>query len=348
MPTPSPQSPFSADWRQQLAQAIREPRTLLQRLQLPMTLLPSAESAARLFPLRVPKPWLARIRPGDPDDPLLRQVLPLQAEHEQPPGFTADPVGDGAAEAGPGLLHKYHGRVLLITTGACAIHCRYCFRRHFPYAESQAGREGWAGALRWLDRHPEVDEVILSGGDPLTLSDRRLALLTEALRARPQVGRLRLHTRLPIVLPDRITEALIGLLDGPWEVVWVIHSNHAQELDESVATALSRLQAAGHWLLNQAVLLRRVNDDVDALEALSRRLFRLGVLPYYLHLLDRVQGAAHFEVAEPRARALMADLAGRLPGYLLPRLVREEPGEPAKTGIAPLADPSCNINDSRP
>lgn len=327
---------------------MRDPRELLQRLDLPMTLLPAAESAARLFPLRVPEPWLARIRPGDPDDPLLRQVLPLAAEHETPAGFTADPVGDAAAEANPGLLHKYHGRVLLITTGACAIHCRYCFRRHFPYTESQAGRDDWRATLAWLDAHPEVDEVILSGGDPLTLSDRRLATLTEALAQRPQVRRLRLHTRLPVVLPDRITPGLMALLKGPWEVVWVIHSNHAQELDSTVAGALARLREAGHWLLNQTVLLRRINDDADTLAALSRQLFQLGVLPYYLHLLDRVQGAAHFEVTELRARALAAELAARLPGYLVPRLVREEAGEPAKTPVTPLAGSSCNINDSRP
>ena len=338
MPTPSPQPQTPPDWRRQLAQAERDPRALLHRLELPLSLLPAAESAARLFPLRAPEPWIRRIRRGDPHDPLLLQVLPLYAEHDTPAGFSTDPVGDGPAQSGAGILHKYHGRVLMITTGACAIHCRYCFRRHFPYSESQAGRNDWGDSLAWLDAHPEVDEVILSGGDPLTLSDRRLASLTRALRQRPQVRRLRLHTRLPVVLPDRVTPELLELLDGPWEVVWVIHSNHARELDEAVAAALGRLRAAGHWLLNQAVLLRRVNDSADALEALSRRLFQVGVLPYYLHLLDRVQGAAHFEVPEARGQALAAELAARLPGYLVPRLAREEAGEPAKTLVAPAPE----------
>lgn len=321
-------------WQRQLADAIRQPEVLIQRLGLPMALLPAARRAGRLFPLRVPEGFAARMRPGDPDDPLLRQVLPLDAEFDDAPGFVDDPVADADALMAGGVLHKYHGRALLVATGACAVHCRYCFRRHYPYAEASAGADRWQGALDYLRRHQEINEVILSGGDPLTLSDRRLAALAESLAGIDHLTRLRIHSRLPVVLPERIEASLIAWLTGNrLKPVMVIHANHANEIDRAVADAVARLRGRGVPVFNQAVLMRGVNASADALVALSERLFEADVQPYYLHLLDRVRGAAHFEVSEETALALHAEMAARLPGYLVPRLAREEPGAPAKTWL---------------
>jgi len=314
---------------------IRDPAELLERLQLDPALLPAARRAAELFPLRVPLEFVQRMRPGDPDDPLLRQVLPLGAELEDTAGFAADPVGDGAAMTGGGVLHKYRGRALLIATGACAVHCRYCFRRHFPYADANASADRWQSALAYLRNRIDIAEVILSGGDPLSLSNRRLQGLVDELAAIPHLQRLRVHTRLPIMDPARIDDGLLAWLTGSrLTPVMVIHANHANEIDADVSAALGRLREAGVTLLNQAVLMRGINDAADALAALSEKLFAAGVLPYYLHLLDRVQGAAHFAVPEAEALALHAELAARLPGYLLPQLVREEAGEAGKTRVA--------------
>lgn len=289
--------------------------------------------AASRFPLRVPLAYLGRMRPGDAADPLLRQVLPLAEEDRKAPGFTRDPVGDLAAATTPGLLRKYAGRALLVVTGACPVHCRYCFRRHFPYAE-HAGRAAWEGALAELAQDRSIREVILSGGDPLTVSDERLGALVRRIAAIPHVRRLRLHTRTPVVLPSRVQEALLTwLADCPLSTAIVLHANHPAELDDAVASAVRRLAATGATLLNQAVLLRGVNDDADVLAALSERLFEVGVLPYYLHQLDRVAGAAHFEVEDARARALVAEIRDRLPGYLVPRLVREQAGAVSKVPL---------------
>jgi EF-P beta-lysylation protein EpmB len=323
-------------WRQLLADAITDPAELLHAAGLSAEWLPGAQSAARLFPLRVPRGYAARMRRGDAHDPLLRQVLPLAREQEAVPGFVADPVGDAPARRAPGLLQKYHGRALLITTGACAVHCRYCFRRHYPYHEDALGTARFTEVMNWLRAHPEVDEIILSGGDPLSLSDARLADWARELADLPQLKRLRLHTRLPVVLPERVDDALLRWLSScRLRPVMVIHANHAQELDASVAAALARLRAAGVSLLNQSVLLAGVNDSLSALEALSTRLFECGVLPYYLHLLDPVAGAAHFALSDSRARELHASLHACLPGYLVPRLVREDPGAAGKTLLAP-------------
>jgi EF-P beta-lysylation protein EpmB len=274
------------------------------------------------------------MRHGDPDDPLLRQVLPLQEEEQLLPGFSLDAVGDAAARGGAGILHKYEGRALLITTGSCAVHCRYCFRRHFPYAGENAGADRWAAALDYLRADPSIHEVLLSGGDPLSLSTARLRELGEGLLTIPHLRRLRLHTRLPVVLPDRVDEEFCDWLAAlPWPVCVVLHANHPNEIDDDVAEACTRLRATGAVLLNQAVLLRGVNDRVETLAGLSETLFAAGVLPYYLHQLDRVQGAAHFEVPDDDARDLHAALAARLPGYLVPRLVREIAGERGKTPL---------------
>jgi len=318
-------------WQLQLAQVVTEPGELLGLLGLGEEWRAAAEAAARAFPLRVPRGFVARMRYGDPNDPLLRQVLPLAAELEPVSGFSCDPVGDHAALIAPGVLHKYQGRVLLTATGACAVHCRYCFRRHFPYEQANASADGWQGALAAIAADSSITEVILSGGDPLTLSDRRLTDFIQQLARLPHVSRLRLHSRLPVVLPARITPSLCDLLAATrLRIVMVIHANHAQELDASVREACARLSDCGFLLLNQSVLLRGVNDNVEALAELSEALFAARVLPYYLHQLDRVQGAAHFEVSDERALALRAQLNARLPGYLMPRLVKETAGAPAK------------------
>ena len=291
-------------------------------------------SPRREFPLRVPRGFVARMRRNDPRDPLLLQVLPQAREYADVPGFTGDPVEEiGLADHG--IVRKYAGRALLIASGACPIHCRYCFRREFPYQEQLAPRAACAGAVAALKRMPDVTEVILSGGDPLSLGNRRIGVLLDALAGLGSVRRLRIHTRFPIVLPERVDAGLVGLLErSPLATAIVVHANHANELDDSVAQALAALRGAGASLLNQAVLLAGVNDDADTLAALCERLFDCAVLPYYLHLLDPVAGAAHFDVDEARARALHAELTARLPGYLVPRLVREIPGRARKTTVA--------------
>ncbi len=337
---PPPSSPVPA-WQRALAEAITDPAELLELLDLPPSLVPGGgagvERGASLFPLRVPRGYAVRMRPGDPADPLLLQVLPVGHEAEDVPGFTTDPLVERCASPRPGLLHKYRGRVLLVVTGACAVHCRYCFRRHFPYVDRQMGRSGRSGLLDVLARDPSVREVILSGGDPLTVGDDRLEALVRDLEAIPHVERLRIHTRNPVVLPERIDERLLAWLGATrLETVVVVHANHAREIDASVREAFARLRGAGATLLNQSVLLKGVNDSVDALAELSESLFDAGALPYYLHLLDRVAGAAHFDLPEERARRLAGELAARLPGYLVPRLVREVPGAPAKVPVPPI------------
>lgn len=318
-------------WQQELARAVRDPAELIRRLDLSPALIEPARRASRHFPLRVPRGFIARMEIGNAEDPLLRQVLPLSAELRPVSGFSTDPVGDLGASHGNGILHKYHGRVLLITTGACAVNCRYCFRRHFPYAQANASVEQWQPALRYIARRSEIEEVILSGGDPLTLTDRRLAQLVAYLADIPHVRRLRVHSRLPIVLPERVTDELLDwLTNNRLLAVMVVHANHANELDDTVARAVRRLREAGVTVLNQTVLLRGVNDSAATLAMLNRRLFDSGILPYYLHLLDRVQGAGHFEITESRARQLYRQMAAELPGYLTPRLVRESEGAPGK------------------
>lgn len=323
-----------AAWQQALVNAVRDPAVLLERLALPAELLPAARRAAKLFPLLVPESYLARMTPGDLHDPLLRQVLPLDAEEELSEGFTTDAVGDDAALRAPGLLQKYSGRALLVTTGVCAVHCRYCFRRHYPYAESPQQLDDWQPALQALAADDSIHEVLLSGGDPLAMTDARLFALISELEKIPHLRRLRIHTRLPIVLPERITNSLLSRLQESRLTTWmVIHANHAQELTGECATAIQQITSWGISTLNQAVLLRGVNDSIEALNALCERLIDLGVMPYYLHQLDRVTGTAHFEVPEATGRELIAQLRQRLPGYAVPQYVREIPGEPHKTPL---------------
>lgn len=332
-PTPVPALP-GGDWKRLWRDAIRDPRELLALLGLEGRDLGLSAEAAELFPLRVPRGFVARMRHGDPHDPLLRQILPLDEELRPMPGFSLDAVGDAAAKAATGVIHKYRGRALLIATGSCAVHCRYCFRRHFPYAEETAAAGQWREAVDAIRIDDGIDEVILSGGDPLSLTTPKLAELTAQLATIPHLRRMRIHTRLPVVLPERIDSEFTDWLRAlPWPTVVVIHANHANEFDASVDAALMRLRDAGATVLNQAVLLRGVNDSVDALVALSERGFAAGALPYYLHQLDRVQGAAHFEVGDDRARSLHKAMIGRLSGYLVPKLVREVAGDDSKRAI---------------
>jgi EF-P beta-lysylation protein EpmB len=326
---------FVAGWQRELAAAIRDPAELLKLLELDRPeLLEPARAAARLFPLRVTRSFLGRMRKGDPADPLLQQVLPLAAELETVPGFIADPVGDLAALRAPGLLHKYHGRALLISTGACAIHCRYCFRRAYPYDSAGFKPGYWEEIRSALLEDPSLREVILSGGDPLMLSNDKLQQVLELLAEIPHIRRVRIHSRLPVVLPGRVDTGLIEALKHPrFSFVHVIHCNHANEIDRDVAAAVSRLHSTGAPVLNQAVLLKGINDSAATLAGLSEKLIEIGVMPYYLHLLDRVQGAHHFETDEQKAVDLIKNMQQRLPGYMVPKLVKEEQGAPGKTTI---------------
>lgn len=332
-----PATPLAAQpesWQAEWRASFTDPSALLASLDLGSLAKRVIHPGRSDFPMRVPRPFAARMRRGDPTDPLLRQVLPLDDELRPMPGFVDDAVGDLAARDAPGVIRKYQGRALLITTGSCAVNCRYCFRRHFPYAEENAAAGRWQDAIAWLQSQKDVSEVILSGGDPLSLRTERLVELTAGLSAIPHLRRLRIHTRLPIVLPSRVDRALTAWLGAlPWPVVVVIHANHANEFDAAVDTALAHLGRSGAVLLNQSVLLAGVNDSVEALVDLSERAFEAGVLPYYLHALDPVRGAAHFDVPDPVARTLVGAVRDRLPGFLVPRLVREVPGAASKTPL---------------
>jgi EF-P beta-lysylation protein EpmB len=322
-------------WRDELRLAVRNAAQLIAALDLPPEFVGPAETAARSFPVFAPWTYIGRMAKGNAADPLLRQVLPLGEEIAEQPGFVADPVGDEGATLSAGLLQKYSGRALLVTTGACAIHCRYCFRRHFPYSESPRSVDDWQPAIDRIAADSTIDEVLLSGGDPLTLVDVHLAELAKRIAAIPHVNRLRVHTRLPIVIPQRVTAELIDWLRGTrLAPLMVVHANHPQEIDDATAAALSRLVDAGIPVLNQAVLLRGVNDNAEALIGLSRRLVDLRVMPYYLHQLDRVAGAAHFEVPISRGLELIDDLRRALPGYAVPRYVQEIPGKEHKRVLA--------------
>lgn len=322
------------DWRADLRASIRDLPSLCRRLDLDPALIAKGARAASSLPLRAPQAWLDRIERGNPEDPLLRQILPTVEETRSPPNFGPDPVGDRAAEHPPGLLCKYSGRALLLVTGACAIHCRYCFRRCFGFGASMNHRARATSALQHIASRPDIHEVILSGGDPLLLNDRSLEGLLRALDRISHLKRIRLHSRIPIALPSRIAPEFCKLLShGRLPRVLVVQTNHPRELDEATATALRRLRTAGITLLNQSVLLRGVNDAPEVLHQLSEGLFAQGVMPYYLHRLDRVGGAAHFDLPLPDCLGLTEALRARLPGYLMPKLVAEEAGAASKTPL---------------
>jgi EF-P beta-lysylation protein EpmB len=323
---------FQRACEQILAKAYRSPQALCERLEIPADQYESVLDHNSDFPLLAPEPYVAQMRPGDMSDPLLRQVLPLATEGAAMAGFVKDPLLEQDSNIQPGIIHKYQGRVLLITTTGCAINCRYCFRRHFSYSDNRLGRRDWQTALDYLRQHPDISEVILSGGDPLMLQDDHLSDLIDQIESIPTMSRLRIHTRLPIVIPQRLTPRLIERLsDTRLHTLMVMHTNHANEISDLLAEYLAPVRAAGICLMNQSVLLKGVNDEADALIQLSERLFEVGILPYYLHLLDKVAGAGHFCTSEQDAIALFQQLQQCLPGYLVPRLAKEEPDKASKT-----------------
>lgn len=320
-------------WQKNLAEGFSSATELLSFLNLPISL--ASNLAEKQFKTRVPRSFVSRMQPGNPADPLLLQVLAVEEELETTEGFGLDPLAEETANHLPGLIHKYHGRVLLTVVGACAVNCRYCFRRHFPYQKNNPGRAGWQPVLDYIANDPDIHEVILSGGDPLLATDTVLEPLLKQLAAIPHLHTLRFHTRIPVVLPERINKQFINLIaENRLHKVIVLHSNHSQELDSSVFRACEALRGVGCYLLNQSVLLARVNDNAHILAELSERLFACGVLPYYLHLLDKVQGAAHFDTSVEHAQVIFQELQSLLPGYLVPRLVREEAGKKNKTLLA--------------
>ena len=320
-------------WQQQMKSAIRDLAVLRKTLELPEDL--TGKSAESTFAVFAPLPFVRRMEPRNPTDPLLLQLLPTRLEDTSPSHFTSDPLAESDAVLGPGVLKKYTGRALFIVTGACAIHCRYCFRREFPYSSNSMLGAGWDEAVATIAADDSIEEVIFSGGDPLTVVDDRLKVLIDRLEEIPHVQRLRIHSRLPIMIPDRVTDELAGMLKATrLEVVVVIHANHANELDDDVAAAVARLKTTGATLLNQSVLLAGVNNDASTLIELSKRLLSIGVLPYYLHQLDQVIGTSHFEVSVDRGKEIIETMRASLPGFAVPRYVQETPGEPNKTVLA--------------
>lgn len=323
-----------SDWKQALKNALTDPLELLEILCLKSDTLPSSLKAALSFPLRVPREFISRIEKGNPTDPLLLQILPLGAEILEVPGFTNDPLEEAHHNPLPGLLHKYQGRVLLITTSVCAVHCRYCFRRNFPYEDQYPSKASSLKILNYIQQDQSIREVIFSGGDPLSQTDSSLDYLLSGLKAIPHLETLRFHSRIPVVLPQRIDTDFVRLFKSvSFNKVMVIHVNHANELNSAVYKALQALKESGFTLLNQSVLLKGINDDLNAQVALQKKLFSYGVLPYYLHLLDRARGTAHFEVSREAAQRLHTEMTLALPGYLVPRLVSEIPGKGSKTLI---------------
>lgn len=323
------------NWQSQLSDLITDPLELLNLLELSTNqLLSGAILASEKFKLRVPRAFVGKMNAKDPLDPLLLQVLPHHLELEEHPEFVTDPLGEEAANQLPGVLHKYKSRFLLTLTGACAVHCRYCFRRHFPYQENLPKNEDWLNIKNYIESNPDINEVILSGGDPLTLSNRKLALWLERLSSLKQVKILRIHSRVPIVIPNRIDEELISLLkNSRLRIILVVHSNHASELDDFTCSKLLQLSEHHITVLNQAVLLKGVNDSAQTLTDLSYRLFEARVMPYYLHVLDKVKGAQHFDLIPSEIDAIYQDVLASLPGYLVPKLVREIEGEKNKTPL---------------
>ncbi|MDC4711094.1 EF-P beta-lysylation protein EpmB [Acinetobacter baumannii] len=323
------------NWQSQLSDLITDPLELLNLLELSTDqLLSGAILASEKFKLRVPRAFVGKMNAKDPLDPLLLQVLPHHLELEEHPEFVTDPLGEEAANQLPGVLHKYKSRFLLTLTGACAVHCRYCFRRHFPYQENLPKNEDWLNIKNYIESNPDINEVILSGGDPLTLSNRKLALWLERLSSLKQVKILRIHSRVPIVIPNRIDEELISLLkNSRLRIILVVHSNHASELDDFTCSKLLQLSQHHITVLNQAVLLKGVNDSAQTLTDLSYRLFEARVMPYYLHVLDKVKGAQHFDLIPSEIDAIYQDVLASLPGYLVPKLVREIAGEKNKTPL---------------
>jgi EF-P beta-lysylation protein EpmB len=320
-------------WQKDLRQVITDPKQLLSLLDIDSSEYLQHFKAKKLFPVRVPLPFIKRMKKNDIHDPLLRQVMPLSSEFVISDGFIADPLQEHDTVA-EGLLHKYKSRVLMIVKAGCAINCRYCFRRHFPYQENSPNKKRWQQALNYNTNQNDISEVIFSGGDPLMANDEHLTWLVEQIEKIPHVRRLRIHTRLPLVIPNRITNNLVNLLSNTsLKATMVLHINHGNEIDDDFAKAIEPLRNAKVPLFNQSVMLKGVNDNAKTLSDLSEKMFDIGIIPYYLHLFDPVQGAAHFDVNEDRAVSIANEMLASLPGFLMPRLVREIAGQANKTPI---------------
>ena len=329
------------NWSEQLKQAITSLPELIDHLGLSRDLILQGVEAHQSFRLLAPRPYVARMEYGNPDDPLLRQILPSVQEMQKLAGYSTDPLAEAEHNPQKALVHKYKRRLLVITTGVCAVNCRYCFRRHFPYGDNQLAQAEWQSVFAYLQDHPDINEVILSGGDPLMMKDNLLADKVRQLEQLPQIKRLRIHTRLPVVIPERINDELLGWISNSrLDIVMVWHINHANEVDQAIANASHKLKQAGVTLLNQGVLLKGINDQVEDQVNLSEALFAAGILPYYLFTLDPVEGAAHFDISIEEAQVLMGKVAAELPGYLVPKLAKEIPGQQAKTQYAPLIEPN--------
>jgi EF-P beta-lysylation protein EpmB len=320
-------------WQKELANVVTDPKKLLEMLNIEPKKYLLHFKARKLFPVRVPRPFIKKMQQGDFNDPLLKQVMPLSDEFLLSPGFVTDPLAEHESKV-EGLLHKYKHRVLLIVKAGCAINCRYCFRRHFPYADNSPNKLRWQYALDYIQKNKEITEVIFSGGDPLMASDEHLAWLIDNIEKISHVKRLRIHTRLPVVIPKRVTTTLVELLKNTHlKATVVLHINHGNEINKALAEAVEPLRAARIPLFNQSVLLKGINDKADILAELSEKLFDIGIQPYYLHMFDQVQGAAHFDVNEQQAVNIVKELMTILPGFLMPKLVREIAGEANKTPI---------------
>ncbi len=314
-----------SSWQDCLADLITDPIELLKLLDIQPDQLDLSMDVLREFPLRVPRSFVNRMQLGIPNDPLLLQVLPQEKELAEYAGFVSDPLAEQQFNPMPGILHKYTARVLLIPTSSCVIHCRYCFRRHFPYTENRPDKKQWIESLQYIREDSSITEVILSGGDPLAISDKHLEWLLEHLAAIPHIRRVRIHTRFPVVIPQRITQILCDLfVRYQLNFVMVLHTNHPQELNDEVRSSCIKLKEAGVDLFNQSVLLKNINDSPETLVDLSERLFSCGVIPYYLHILDKVKGSGHFDVDLQTAKSIMTKLRALLPGYLVPTLVQEQ------------------------
>jgi EF-P beta-lysylation protein EpmB len=320
-------------WQKELANVVTDPKKLLEMLNIEPKKYLLHFKARKLFPVRVPRPFIEKMQQGYFNDPLLKQVMPLSDEFLLSPGFVTDPLAEHESKV-EGLLHKYKHRVLLIVKAGCAINCRYCFRRHFPYADNSPNKLRWQYALDYIQKNKEITEVIFSGGDPLMASDEHLAWLIDNIEKISHVKRLRIHTRLPVVIPKRVTTTLVELLKNTHlKATVVLHINHGNEINKALAEAVEPLRAARIPLFNQSVLLKGINDKADILAELSEKLFDIGIQPYYLHMFDQVQGAAHFDVNEQQAVNIVKELMTILPGFLMPKLVREIAGEANKTPI---------------
>lgn len=321
------------NWQKEIAMSFSDPISLLNYLELPLENFVDDIKARQLFPMRVPRPFAAKMKKGDPNDPLFKQVFTCRSEFETKQGFSTDPLKEQNNNQ-PGILHKYQNRLLLLVRGGCAVNCRYCFRRHFPYSDNHLNKQQWQQAIEYIAANPQLDEVIYSGGDPLMAKDDFLAWLTRQVEAIGHIKRLRIHTRLPVVIPSRITSELIAWFsETRLKPVMVLHVNHANEIDSALAKSMEKLRQAGVTLLNQAVLLKGINDTVEQQIGLNEGLFEIGVMPYYLHALDKVQGAEHFDLPDSKAKELMRELIKRQPGYLIPKLVKEIGGQPGKTPL---------------